>query len=78
MNTFSWEDDVEDLPLTYQFSYVSGSANESDTSSEVIVRPALESAEASGVYLPQASQGQATYIRQQVIKCSLFCCVAPR
>lgn len=55
LSTNSWEDDVEDLPLTYLFAYVSGSANESDVSNEIIIRPALESATVSDVYLPQAS-----------------------
>lgn len=55
LSTRAWEDDVEDLPLTYRFAYVSGSANQSDISSEVIVRPALETAKSSDVSLPQAS-----------------------
>lgn len=53
LSTYAWEDDVSDLPLTYVFAYVSGSANESDTSSEMVVRAALETSKATGVYLPQ-------------------------
>lgn len=53
LNTYGWEDDVADLPLNYIFAYVSGSANESDTAREMIVRAALESSEATDVYLPQ-------------------------
>lgn len=55
LSTHSWEDDVEDLPLTYLFAYIDGSANESDVANEIIVRPTLESAIISDVYLPQAS-----------------------
>lgn len=53
LNTYAWEDDIEDLPITYIFAYVSGSANESDTSEEVVLRVGSESSEASDVYLPQ-------------------------
>lgn len=53
LNTYAWEDDVDDLPITYTFAYVSGSANESDTSREVVLQAASESSGASGVYLPQ-------------------------
>lgn len=53
LNTYAWEDDVDDLPITYTFAYVSGSANESDTSGEVVLQAASESSGASGVYLPQ-------------------------
>lgn len=53
LNTYAWEDDVADLPLKYIFAYVSGSANASDTASEMVVRAALESSEATDVYLPQ-------------------------
>ncbi|CAM9866972.1 unnamed protein product, partial [Ectocarpus fasciculatus] len=55
LNTYAWEDDVADLPLTYVFAYVSGSADEDDTASEMVVRAALESSEATDVFLPQAS-----------------------
>ncbi|CAM9866176.1 unnamed protein product, partial [Pylaiella littoralis] len=51
--TYAWEDDVSDLPLTYVFAYVGGSADETDTSSEMVVRAALESAIATDVYLPE-------------------------
>lgn len=53
LNTYGWEDDVADLPIKYIFAYVSGSANASDTASEMVVRAALESSEATDVYLPQ-------------------------
>lgn len=53
LNTYAWEDDVDDLPITYTFAYVSGSADESDTSGEVVLQAASESSEATGVYLPQ-------------------------
>lgn len=53
LNTYAWEDDVDDLPLVYIFAYVSGSADESDVSGEVVLRAASESSEASDVYLPQ-------------------------
>ncbi len=57
LNTYAWEDDVADLPLTYVFGYVSGSADPTDTSSEMVVRAAQESSEATDVYLPQVSTG---------------------
>lgn len=53
LTTYAWEDDVADLPLTYVFAYVSGSANETDTSNEMVFRAALESSKATDVYLPQ-------------------------
>lgn len=53
LSTYGWEDDVDDLPLEYTFAYVSGSAVATDTASEVIVRAAAESSEATDVYLPQ-------------------------
>lgn len=59
LNTYGWEDDVDDLPLTYTFAYVSGSADAADTSSEMIVRAALESSEATDVYLPQVGIARA-------------------
>lgn len=58
LRTFAWEDDVDDLPLTYVFSYVSGSANGSDVDGEVIVRASLETSEASDIYLPQVMSGR--------------------
>ncbi|CAM9106632.1 unnamed protein product, partial [Laminaria digitata] len=60
LNTYAWEDDIEDLPITYIFAYVSGSANESDTSGEVVLRAGSESSEASGVYLPQGYGSNST------------------
>lgn len=61
LNTYGWEDDVDDLPLTYTFAYVSGSADAADTSTEMIVRAALESSEATDVYLPQVSNATARW-----------------
>ncbi|CAM9347803.1 unnamed protein product, partial [Scytosiphon promiscuus] len=60
LNSYGWEDDVDDLPLTYAFAYVSGSADAADTSSEMIVRAALESSEATDVYLPQGFGSNST------------------
>lgn len=62
LNTYAWEDDVEDLPIKYRFGYVSGSADESDTSSEVILRPAMESSEVRDVILPQVGNNTFIYI----------------
>lgn len=58
LNTFGWEDDVNDLPITYVFAYVSGSANASDTTGEVVLQAELESSEATDVFLPQVSSAR--------------------
>lgn len=63
LNTYAWEDDVADLPLKYIFAYVSGSASESDTASEFIVRAALESSEATDVYLPQVGGTELAFMQ---------------
>lgn len=60
--TYAWEDDVSDLPLTYAFAYVSGSADETDTSSEMVVRAALETSKATDVYLPQVGDTGSTAV----------------
>lgn len=62
LNTFGWEDDVADLPLEYIFGYVSGSANKSDIASETVVRAALESSEATDVYLPQVGDTELAFM----------------
>lgn len=49
---------MDDLPLTYMFAYVGGSANESDVDGDVVVRAGLESSEASDVFLPQVTSGE--------------------
>lgn len=73
LTTYAWEDDVSDLPFTYIFAYVSGSANETDTSSEMVVRAALESSKATDVYLPQVADAGivAVLCFQGVIACCL-------
>ena len=57
LKAYAWEDDVADLPLTYVFGYVSGSADPTDTASEMVVRAAQEVSEATDVYLPQVGKG---------------------
>lgn len=69
-NTYAWEDDVEDLPIKYSFGYVSGSANESDTSSEVILRTAMESSVAHDVVLPQVGADTSIWMAQDSIQCT--------
>ncbi|CAM9463784.1 unnamed protein product, partial [Ectocarpus sp. 12 AP-2014] len=72
LNTYAWEDDVADLPLTYMFAYVSGSADEDDTASEMIVRAALESSEATNVFLPQASKARNGYGSNSTLIASVY------
>lgn len=63
-NTYAWEDDEEDFPIKYSFGYVSGSANESDTSSEVILRSTMESSVARDVVLPQVGDDTSIWMAQ--------------